>query len=108
MDFKLKSHISAAILSLFIWISMGTIVYQRIENWDWIQAFYFSVTTLTTVGLGDLAPTTNLSRLFTSFYVLFGVAVVFASIGLIGARLIARTEKGVHIGTKKSVIEPKQ
>jgi len=84
MDFKLKSHISAAILSLFIWISMGTIVYQRIENWDWIQAFYFSVTTLTTVGLGDLAPTTNL------------------------ARLIARTEKGVHIGTKKSVIEPKQ
>jgi len=103
MDFKLKSHISAAIFSLFIRISTGTIVYQRIENWDWIQAFYFSVTTLTTVGLGDLAPTTNLSRLFTSFYVLFGVAVVLTSVGLIGSRLIARTEKGVHIGIRKEI-----
>ena len=34
----------------------GTIFYSTIEGWSVVDAFYFSVTTLTTVGLGDLAP----------------------------------------------------
>src|SRR3712207_6170851 len=37
----------------------GTIFYSTVEGWTIVDAFYFSVTTLTTVGLGDLAPTTT-------------------------------------------------
>jgi voltage-gated potassium channel Kch len=32
----------------------GTIFYWRFEDWTFIQALYFSVLTLTTVGYGDL------------------------------------------------------
>jgi hypothetical protein len=41
----------------------GTIFYSTVEGWSVVDAFYFnSVTTLTTVGLGDLAPTTTMGK----------------------------------------------
>jgi len=88
MEKKTKVHISAIISTLLIWLGIGTIVYHNIENWNWIQAFYFSVATLTTVGYGDLVPTNDMSMLFTSFYILFGVAIVLTSLGMIGSRYI--------------------
>jgi hypothetical protein len=41
-----------------------------------VDAFYFSVTTLTTVGLGDLAPTTMLGKLFTVLYIFVGISLI--------------------------------
>jgi voltage-gated potassium channel len=38
----------------------GTVFYSLEEGWSVVDAFYFSVTTLTTVGLGDLALSNNL------------------------------------------------
>lgn len=37
---------------------------------------YFSFTTLTSVGFGDLYPTSDTERLFMGFGMLFGVAIV--------------------------------
>ena len=37
----------------------GTLFYWRFEDWTIIEALYFCVVTLTTVGYGDLAPTTR-------------------------------------------------
>jgi voltage-gated potassium channel len=36
----------------------GTLFYWRFEDWTIIEALYFCVVTLTTVGYGDLSPTT--------------------------------------------------
>jgi voltage-gated potassium channel Kch len=44
----------------------GTIFYWRFEDWTIIQSLYFSVVTLTTVGYGDLAPTTAGTQIFRS------------------------------------------
>lgn len=55
---------------------MGTLFYALVEDWSLIDAFYFSVITLTTVGYGDLAPTTPGSRLFTAFYILIGIGLL--------------------------------
>jgi hypothetical protein len=56
----------------------GTIFYARAEGWTLFESLYFSVITLTTVGYGDLAPTTALSRAFTIGYVLLGIGVIVA------------------------------
>lgn len=61
-------------------LGVGTVVYRILEDWSWVDSFYFSAVALTTVGFGDLSPTTNASKLFT-------VAYIFSGISLIGALL---------------------
>ena len=41
-----------------------------------MDALYFSVTTLTTVGLGDLAPATTVGKLFTVIYIFAGLSII--------------------------------
>ncbi|PWB38553.1 MAG: two pore domain potassium channel family protein [Parcubacteria group bacterium] len=90
---KTRTKIFVALSTLFIWLGFGTLSYHYIERWNWVVSFYFSVTTLTTVGYGDLYPTTDFSRLFTAFYILSGVSVVLASLGIIGSRYLENRER---------------
>ena len=54
----------------------GTAFYTLVEDWNPLDALYFSVTTLTTVGFGDLAPQTALGKLFTVLYIFVGLGIV--------------------------------
>ncbi len=63
-----------------ILIMVGSIFYMIVEGWDFVEAIYFSVATLTTVGYGDLHPTNDLSRLFTVCYILFGVGFLLSAL----------------------------
>ncbi|HMS49728.1 potassium channel family protein [Candidatus Neomicrothrix sp.] len=56
----------------------GTVVYHLLEDWSWVDSLYFSVVTLTTVGYGDLSPTTDLSKLFTVVYLVSGMSLLAA------------------------------
>jgi voltage-gated potassium channel len=56
----------------------GTIFYWRFEDWTIIEALYFSVATLTTVGYGDFTPTTTETQIFTVMYILIGFGVLAA------------------------------
>jgi hypothetical protein len=59
-------------------IAVGTIVYTVLEGWSPVDALYFSVVTLATVGFGDLTPTTDAAKLFTVGYILAGVGIIAA------------------------------
>jgi voltage-gated potassium channel len=61
----------------------GTILYSTVEGWSMVDAFYFSVTTLTTVGLGDLAPTTTMGKLFTVIYIFAGLSIILGFIEIV-------------------------
>jgi voltage-gated potassium channel len=56
----------------------GTLFYWRFEDWTVIEALYFSVVTLTTVGFGDFTPTTAGTQIFTIIYILTGLGVLVA------------------------------
>jgi ABC-type microcin C transport system permease subunit YejB len=56
----------------------GTLFYWAAEDWTLIQSLYFSVVTLTTVGYGDLTPTSDYSRIFTIIYIFIGLGVLVA------------------------------
>ena len=71
----------------------GTIFYHSVEGWSWIDSFYFSVTTASTVGLGDLAPKTDAGKLFTTLYIFVGVGVFVVLIALL-AKALLKTEDG--------------
>ena len=58
----------------------GTTFYSTVEGWGVLDSLYFSVSTLATVGFGDLHPTTPLSKVFTMVYIVLGVGVFLAFI----------------------------
>lgn len=61
----------------------GTIFYNQVEHWRMLDSLYFSVTTLTTVGLGDFSPQTDLGKIFTIVYILVGVGTLLGFLNLV-------------------------
>ncbi len=68
----------------------GTIFYWRVEGWTIVEALYFSVVTLTTVGYGDFSPTTAEAQIFTIFYILTGIGVFVALLASVAQQYIAQ------------------
>jgi hypothetical protein len=64
-----------ALLAVLLILS-GTVVYGVLEDWSWVDSLYFSVVAVTTVGFGDLTPTSDGSKLFTVLYVLSGISII--------------------------------
>jgi hypothetical protein len=81
-----------ALAIVLLWIFVGTFIFWNIENWTFIDSFYFSVSSLTTVGYGDLTPSSQFGRLVAALYILFGVGIVLASLGVIGRDFLNREE----------------
>lgn len=64
-------------------ILVATVFFSVVEGWGLLDALYFSVISLATVGYGDFTPTTALGKIGAIVMVAFGVgiiAVFFASI----------------------------
>jgi hypothetical protein len=76
------------IMSVLVILTTGTIFYTIVEDWSVIQALYFTVITLTTIGYGDLHPTTEFSRVFTIFFVLAGVSTLLGFLNFILGRTV--------------------
>jgi len=76
-------------IAILMYMLTGVIAFSRIfERWPIIDALYFSVVTFTTVGYGDLCPTTDAGKLFTIFYAFAGISIVGALLGYIGGSVI--------------------
>jgi voltage-gated potassium channel Kch len=72
----------------------GTIFYWRTEDWTIIQALYFSVVTLTTVGYGDFTPTSAGTQIFTIIYILTGLGVFVALLASVAEKYIELKSEG--------------
>mmetsp|Transcript_10708 Transcript_10708/g.13539 ORF Transcript_10708/g.13539 Transcript_10708/m.13539 type:complete len:267 (+) Transcript_10708:178-978(+) len=72
-----KKIILFCAISVFFYLFLGTLTYSLwIPEWTVIDAMYFTVATLTTVGYGDIVPLNDGQRAFTLFFVLSGVFVI--------------------------------
>ena len=57
-------------------LAVGTLFYSLAEGWGPLDALYFCVITLATVGYGDLTPKTAVGKAFTVLYILMGIGVI--------------------------------
>ena len=76
----------------------GTLFYRTVEGWSTVDAFYFSVTTLTTVGLGDLAPVTTFGKLFTVAYIFAGLGLIAGFISIVAQETLSSRSRGRSSG----------
>ncbi len=91
--FSVSIKLAMAVFSILILLVSGTIVFHYIEGWGWIDSFYFTGVTLTTVGYGDLAPDTDVGKIFTVIISFTGVAVVFYSLSVIAIGYFAKQQE---------------
>lgn len=59
-------------------ITTGAVFMHFQEKLDWVDAVYFSVVSLTTVGYGDIVPKTDAGKIFVCFYLLVGIGIIAA------------------------------
>ena len=69
-------------------ICVGTTGYVVIEGWDVFDAFYMTITTVTTVGYGEIHPLSRAGRVFNSGVIVLGVATVLYTFSFLMARLV--------------------
>lgn len=86
-DPEFRGLLAITILLLVI----GTIFYARVEGWTGLDAFYFCVTTLTTIGLGDLTPTFPISKIFTIVYIFLGIGILFSLVEKLARGTLSRS-----------------
>src|SRR5512139_2202097 len=79
--FRNKIMLSAVLI--FLLISAGTVGYVFIEGWDFLDSLYMTITTLTTVGFGEVHPLSRIGRVFTIALIVGGVGTVFYALGTI-------------------------
>ncbi|WP_264558218.1 potassium channel family protein [Flavobacterium sp. N2270] len=71
------------LITTILIIFSGTFVYHHLEGWGYIDSFYFSVVTLTTIGYGDFSPQTDEGKLFTVLYIVIGIGMILSFINTI-------------------------
>lgn len=64
------------------YVFLGVLFYVLVEeDWTVAEAYYFVLVTISTVGYGDYAPSSDGSRWFTVIYALIGISMTFSLLG---------------------------
>lgn len=70
-------------------LAIGTVGFVLVDHrFSAFDAFYMTLTTMTTVGYGEVYPLTPAGRVFNSFLIAFGVTTIFIAIGAMTQTII--------------------
>lgn len=86
----LRSKIYLAILLLISLISAGVIGYKILSNYSWLDAFYMTVITITTVGFGEVSPLDDVSKIFTVFLILASIIILGYALSVITEFILSK------------------
>lgn len=84
-----KDELFRAALGLAVMILVsGTIFYSTVEGWSLVDALFYSVMTISTIGASGLTPQTDFGKIFTIVYIFAGIGVFVAMFGMLGRALL--------------------
>ncbi|KAG5943851.1 hypothetical protein E4U59_007864 [Claviceps monticola] len=92
-DFNLTPSQRTLMLQTILFLSyllFGALIFSHIQDWHYLDAVYWANVTLFTVGFGDFAPTTNISRALLLPYALIGVISLGLVISSIRSMILER------------------
>lgn len=83
----------AALITLLASVILGgTVFFRYVEGWSWVDAYFFSVVTLSTVGYGNLVPATALGKIGTTVFIFLGLGIFALAIQQFGAFAVRQRE----------------
>jgi voltage-gated potassium channel len=77
------SHVRTFALLVVGAIALGTAGYIVIEGWSLSDALFMTVSTLATVGFGEVRPLDEAGRAWTIVLIIAGVGIIFGTIGIV-------------------------
>ena len=80
--FRLVFTLTASLLLV------GMFLFHWIEGWSYLDSFYFSAISATTVGYGDFSPHTPAGKLLAVFYIFCGIGLLVALVSRFAEALI--------------------
>lgn len=89
----------AAIIIVVAYGTIGAYILGGSGNFNvtvnsWVEALYFTIVTISTVGYGDITPTTDIARIFVMILIISGLSIFLSAITILsGEFLTARIEK---------------
>uniref|UniRef100_A0A3Q4FZB8 Potassium channel, subfamily K, member 4a n=1 Tax=Neolamprologus brichardi TaxID=32507 RepID=A0A3Q4FZB8_NEOBR len=84
---RVTSAVLSILIGCLIFLAVPTVVFQKVENWKFLESLYFVVITLTTVGFGDYVPGTednSFFKLLVLLWIVFGLAYFASILTMIG------------------------
>ena len=95
-----RFRIRLALMFLGCVVAAGTSGFHFIEGWTWFDGFYMTLTTMTTIGYGEIHPLSHTGRIFNSFLIVFSVVGAGFTIATISQALL-EFEFGKAIGRRR-------
>ncbi len=80
----------ALLSTLLLILAGGTVFFRHVEGWSWLDAYFFTVVTLSTVGYGSLVPATAAGKIGTTVMIFLGLGVFALVIQQVAAYAVAR------------------
>ena len=85
-----RSRISTALILLVFLLLIGVIGFKIISDFSWVDAFYMTVITITTVGFGEVIPLDSDGKIFTILLILTSVIIVGYALKVITEYIISK------------------
>ncbi len=98
---RLARRFSYLVMAIAATLLIGTLGFTFIAHYPPFDAFYMTLTTMTTVGYGEIHPMTRGARIFNSFLIFFGVTTIFIAIGAM-TQTIIEMELGDASGRRRN------
>src|SRR5262245_1266294 len=86
--YRFKRRLLFAVAAILLVLAFGTTGFVLVEHWSVFDAFYMTLTTITTVGYSEVHPLTHAGRVFDSFLIVIGVSMIFVAIGAMTQTII--------------------
>ncbi len=83
----------AAVSFLITLIAGSTAFFRFVEGWSWVDSYFFTVVTLSTVGYGNLVPETHLGKIATTVLIFAGIGAFAFAIQQLGTYFMHREAK---------------
>ena len=80
--------------SLVAYYTLGALTYGAFEGWDPLDSVYYLTATATTNG-DEISPQSPAGRLFSCFYILLGITIIFSGLAPLAEYVLERVQRSL-------------